>query len=459
MSNTPLYCIGESEENLTEGAQNPQDDIQRFSTGAGEAYGSLASGVSSFAINNNANPMNTSPKIDVTNVHGGQSQNNINKAPNNIVPTMNAEMSTMFKDFIISTQQDMMADIIASLTTTFRETLQVEATKIDRAQVQQSANLNQSPGDESQFRLSYRVPRAAQNEAPPNQNQNAFQRQNPNQPFINYQVPLPNIPNPPNCQNINRIPLDKWGFKFNGSNMSVEDFLFRVECKQINSNYTWHEVYNNLNNILADPVENWYWNFRKHNPRAEYESFKLALSERYPSKDNDVDLWRKLINRKQKAAESFDDFVDDVERIYYRMIERPSVIQLVNVIRDNVTPEISTYIGLSRTNSLAGIKLLARDAEKLVDKLNPNKYKFPRKNINEVATDSYCRDEEDHAFIEAFTPYNRDYKVYQCTKFSQKFRVNEKTKEEKRIYCYDCGKEGVTRNSCTVCQENRKASE
>lgn len=120
---------------------------------------------------------------------------------------------------------------------------------------------------------------------------------------------------------------------------------------------------------------------------------------------------------------------------------------------------ISTYIGLARTNSLAGIKHLAREAEKLVNKLSPNKNKFQKKSIQEVSTNEYCSNEDDHVFIEAFTSHKKDYKVYQCKRCSQKFRVNEQTQEEKRIYCYGCGKEGVIVSNCPTCTENRKASE
>lgn len=261
-------------------------------------------------------------------------------------------------------------------------------------------------------------------------------------------------------QNINRTPLDKWGFQFNGTNMSVEDFLFRIECKQSSSNYSWEEIYNNMNNILSEPAENWYWNFRKNHPRANYASFKIALSERYPSKDNDIDSWRKLINRKMRFGESFDDFVDDIERIFYRMEDHPTVSQLINVIRDNATPDISTYIGLAQTNSLAGIKHLGREAEKLVNKLNANKSKVFKKNLHEVSNTGSCDTDDDHIlFIEAFTSPRKEYKIFQCKRCKQKFRVNEETQEEKRVYCYGCGKEGVIRSNCSVCAENRKTSE
>lgn len=475
LSNTPLFGIDEQEENDLSSNSNlhesSHNEMQDFNSGAGEARGNIIPSI--------INPpifMETQVPTGASNNDRVQIQSNVrlNDVTGRTVSAMDPNMMSIVKEVIVNTQKDMMADIVANLTNTFRETLQLEAAKIvsqvgnNLSQPPHARPATSQPGDESCYRLEYREPRFYQNELH-SANDSRPQRPNRDQqpPVINQNGPPPNdqIPpqnnfNIPNYQiNNNRTPLDKWGFQFNGTNMSVEDFLFRVECKQMNSNYTWQEVYSNLNSVLSDPVESWYWNFRKNHPRADYNSFKLALSERYPSRDNDIDLWRKLINRRQRPGEAFDDFVDDVEKIYYKIEDRPTIPQLIDLIRGNVTPDISTYIGLARTNSLAGIKHLAREAEKLVDKLNPHKNRIMRKNVQEVSANDCCPNEDDHVFIEAFTPHKRDYKVYQCKRCSQKFRVNEETQEEKRIYGYGCGKEGVIVTNCPTCTENRGSSQ
>lgn len=494
LSNTPLYGVDEPD--LTKEVENlPFSEMANFCSGSGERLAdantyNLASGG---RLPPNAPYVETvendlSRGSNATRRETPHVQSNIPLGPGtNRASSLDPNMANLVKELVVNTQKEMMTDIISSLTSSFKETLKIETQKIVREVSENQNRTRNTSGESSSYRLEYREPRQNNNESNPgisdahshSQNRNHVNfrfpgsdhsqgnprgnvSQNPNenvqQPPLQgyYNIPPP-YGNVNHNQNANRVQLDKWGFQFNGSNMSVEDFFFRIECKQQNSNITWVEIYSNLNNLLSDPVETWYWTFRKNNPNADYDLFKLALSERYPSKDTDVDLWRKLINHKQSPGEAFDDFVDEIERIYYKMNDRPTLPQLISVIRDNVSSEISQYIGLARTNSLVGIKHLAREAEKLVEKLNPvqkNSRPF-RKNIHEVSTEETCPTADDHVFIEAFVAPKRDYKIFQCKKCSQKFRVNEETKEEKRIYCYRCGKEGVIVSNCPVCAENR----
>lgn len=517
LSNTPLYGF-EDPETETNMDDHPFAELRDFSTSgermSARSLENLASGILPpnapyvETVENNLNRNLGAPRKEPI-----QIQNNIpipNVEVNSRVnkPSVDANTMSLMRELIKDSQKEMMDE----LTNTFREALRVETQKIARQFSETSEkqrNVTNPPNytieEPPSYRLEYREPRQITNQTHPNQGHHGTSHSNPYQPplsnndFPSYnrsndrpsqrnQYNFPNAnsqpqqpeasagyhhPNagprelPPqpnngyNHHNVDRIQLDKWGFQFNGSNMSVDDFLFRIECKQATSTYTWHEVYCNLNNLLSDPAENWYWNFRKFNPNSDYNTFRLALTERYPSRDTDVDLWRKLINRKQQPDEAFDDFVDEVERIYYRMNDRPTEIQLISVIRDNVSSEISQYIGLARTNSLTGIKYIAREAEKLVEKLNTpaSKSKFFKKNVNEVTVPDSCPNEEDHVFVEAFTAPKREYRIFKCKKCSQKFRVNEETNEEKRVYCYGCGKEGVIISKCPTCSENRKNSE
>lgn len=519
LSNNHLPAIPETnEQDLSSESNNPKNnssEIQNFAIAGGME--NLAAGFDPNAVNNSQPPSRGSvsqpgaiPKV--TNTSNVQNQTAI--PPTNDGHLIDPAAMTVIKEVIANTQKHMMDDIISNLTNTFKETLQLEAAKI-ASQVRNNFNQppnnppvsSNRPGDESRYRLDYREDRYCHNQANFQSNSHTYSNPNSNpqaqqvpprnntfsQPIRNCpsashnpnggnyfqqpreQNPFANEPNfnhhaqqnfaqqphdyAPNYYNQNRLRIDKWGISFNGTNMAVEDFLFRVELKQNRSGCTWQEVYDNLNSILKDPVDSWYWDFRKKNPRADFDSFKCALSERYPTKDTDIDFWKKLINRKQKHGETFDDFVDDLERLYFKMEAPPTNAQFISVIRDNVIPEISTYIGLARPNTLIEMKYLAREAEKLVDKLKPNKSNFFKKNVNEVSDDDRCCNEDEHMFIEAFTTQKRDYKVFQCKKCSQKFRVNEETREEKRIYCYGCGKEGVVVTNCPVCLENKKASE
>lgn len=476
-TNTPLFGIEDETDgsNLTT-MPNPSD-LQNFNVGIGDANGrELASALEVIPEDEstefNDPRTSSSLRMDLPRRKAHSEE----KTHSHTTPSLDPITEHLVKEMILKAQQETMPDIIKNLTDVFRETLRVESQSIVRqittnntcADVSSNRNAAPSAGDQSQFRLHYRDPRVHENQsnsninfANPNhgRNNNRFQQPPFEQPPINRRNLYANVPNNLDYHH-QRIHLDKWGLQFDGSNMSVDDFIFRVECKQSTSNYSWAEIYNDFNNLLSGPAEHWYWVFRRNNPQADYTAFKLALAERYPSKDSDVDLWRKLINRKQKPGESFDDFVDNIERIYYRMAEQPTDQQLVNVIRDNLNSDISTHIGLNRTNSLVALKYIAREAEKLAAKLKPVAHnKSYSRYVSEVAESDCCDRQEDHIFLEAFTAQNKKYKIYKCKHCSKKFRVDEENDVEKELYCYSCGKEGYTKLNCPDCSGNQKKSE
>ena len=259
-----------------------------------------------------------------------------------------------------------------------------------------------------------------------------------------------------------KVQLDKWGISFDGKNMSIEDFLFRVDCKLANSTYTAEQVYNHFNNLLRGSAENWYWRFRRSNVNSDYATLKLTMLEHFRSCDNDVQIWAKLIGRHQKPGEKFDSFVEDMEELFYRMTSRPPINDLITVMRENVNYEISLAIGLNKTNSLINFKQWCREAEKLVNK---NKTSAPKKRfIEEVNAREYERHDEidGEANLEAlrtnfvkrdtsnFTCFNCDLKghgFYDCPL------------ETRNLFCYRCGEKNVTCVRCPKCSGKIHSSE
>lgn len=501
LSNTPLYGIDDPEPrdiDYTIMAQE-QLDINNFNTGNGdtnanEIVSTMDIATSSMPLRNNVNS-----NTGATRKQNSQIPSTFHLPPyleaasnhsmTNTLSGLDPATAHHVKELVINVQKETMAEMMKNLTDVFKETLRLETENILKgvtsnnnnnsnynshrrnSNVEISNNVNPfnipttnaRPGDRSIFRLGYREPRAHQNPSQHQPQNNAQpQHHQHNRSQVNSQNNSQNFHHQPYNYYPQRalVQLDKWGLTFNGTNMHVEDFLYRVELKQSSSNYTWAEIYDNFNTILTQPAEEFWWDFRKKYPQADYRSFKIALAERFPPKYSDIDLWRKLINRKQKSGESFDELVDDMERIYYQMVDPPTNQQLISVIRDNVSPDISAYIGLNRTDSIVALKYMAREAEKLVLKLHAGQRSKPfYRYVSEVSEPESCKNAEDHVFVEAFNCQRKEYKVFQCKRCSQKFRVDEESKEEKRIYCYGCGKDGVIKSNCPKCSENRVVSE
>lgn len=100
----------------------------------------------------------------------------------------------------------------------------------------------------------------------------------------------------------------KWGIKFDSRNMTVDDFLFRLERLRVCYQASWDEILLNFHHFVSGPVENWYWVYLKSNPTVTWMTLRLALLEQYRSLETDSELSRRLSDRHQQPSESFDDF-------------------------------------------------------------------------------------------------------------------------------------------------------
>ncbi|KAI8118538.1 hypothetical protein CVS40_9881 [Lucilia cuprina] len=63
-----------------------------------------------------------------------------------------------------------------------------------------------------------------------------------------------------NYSQINRNHLEKWGFKFDGTNKSftVEDFVFRVEVLKNDYNCPWDMVMNGFHHLVTGAASTWF---------------------------------------------------------------------------------------------------------------------------------------------------------------------------------------------------------
>lgn len=125
-----------------------------------------------------------------------------------------------------------------------------------------------------------------------NENADEFLRQLNN---LSLNDPSSTIAGPTRLSTGHRIQnFHKWGIKFDSRNMSVDDFLFRLERLKVCYNASWDEILLNFHHFVSGPVENWYWVYLKSNPAVTWMTLRLALVEQYRSLETDSELSRKL---------------------------------------------------------------------------------------------------------------------------------------------------------------------
>lgn len=76
-----------------------------------------------------------------------------------------------------------------------------------------------------------------------------------------------------------KVRLEDWGFvfegKMDGSEMTVDNFLFRVEIMRDASDYSNEDVFNFFSKITRGRAQSYYWQFRNTNRESNWEEFEI----------------------------------------------------------------------------------------------------------------------------------------------------------------------------------------
>lgn len=319
----------------------------------------------------------------------------------------------------------------------------------------------QNQNDDGNRRGQYRYSFPASNQGP-NYNNQRGSRASLNVPQHQGYNPNNHRANSPVNHNVGveKVKLYEWGFKYDGSDkLTVEDFLFRVQMAQQSSPYSWDQVYNYFHQILDGTMVNWYWQYRKQNCRGNFTMMKARLLEEYGSKDTDIDVWKAMMKRTQRAGENFMNFYRDMDDLHSRLSARKSDKEMIDLLKCNVRDELALAVAPFKTNSLSEFRNLCRDVDDVILRRNlaaQNRGTF-RRTVHEISQDHEDEDGEVEAFNTSRNFKKRDQSQYVCFNCEEKGHGFRDCPSEKRfLFCYRCGEKNVTSPNCPVCQENRK---
>lgn len=273
-----------------------------------------------------------------------------------------------------------------------------------------------------------------------------------------------------NCEDVK---LYKWGIKYDGISMPVDYFFSVIEMKQPSYPYSFDQIFQHFDQLLTGKAQTFYFQFRLTNPRANYNFLKLAMEEQYGSLDTETDIWKKILLRRQKFGETFDDFYESIKELRLRLKDPRTSVEIISLLRDNVLHEISLALVSFSSNSLSAFVQKCRETDKLIKRNYSFKQKSGRPHVNEVVVEDV---EEQVVDLEAFQSYSRNRfnnppqnNAFNKTKEKREFRCYNcdatdhgwfKCPEKTRIlFCYECGEKETNTVECPRCSENRKRSE
>lgn len=443
-------------------------DMTEFSSGSGQAFFNLNS------VNVAQNPRDTSKKTPSQNEERGARGEDVRRPqlPNMqaMVTEITASVQRDTMKLIEQTQRESMQamkkDLEASILGLFQSlninntqgqpNLSIPPPNVNNTHRNGASNSNWRPNPD--YELRYRPTGNDQGNTLNGRNSvgsgsMSYQRNNPATNDRNYVVPN------------DKVNMENWGIKYDGSNMTFESFIFRVESMKQASGYSSKQVFDNFHKLLTgENLISWYWGYRQGNLSATYEDFKIALNQEWGSRETDIEIWRKMLARRQRPNESFDKFWEDMRAMIYRLKYNPDPSDVMGLIRGNVLPEIELSLVADKTASLPDFIKACRVADDVLKKSTTIYGSKPfgfRKNVNEIEFEQEAVVDElkrNHRMIpqNSSNPVENSQDAFKnCWNCNEEHRFRDCIYEIKGIFCFRCGRRGVIAPKCR-CQENRQ---
>ena len=186
--------------------------------------------------------------------------------------------------------------------------------------------------------------------------------------------------------NFRRVNVQKWEVKFDGSPKSipVESFIFRVESQQRKYNLSDEDLLADFHYLLSGAAATWYWQYLEENDSdsmlLSYQDLKSELRNQFKNKRKDPEILRLIMDRKQLAHETFDEFYSDVRALFLQMSNRLTDQDKLGIVRPNIKDKVANLIFSSSINSIRELREECRRAE---IHLEAREVRF-RKNVSEI---------------------------------------------------------------------------
>lgn len=290
-------------------------------------------------------------------------------------------------------------------------------------------------------------------------NQNFNQQRHFAQAAWNFPPPLhqppPTIPHPLNSFHT-ELPrrIDKWGVKYDGTSKTctVEDFVFRVETLQRDFGCTDEEVLRSFHHLLCGTALDWFWNHRRLYNVSKWDDLKQELISQFHRYESDFDIQRKILDRRQTANETFDDFCNAVLSLRNQQQTPISEQNLVEILKSNLKPAMSQLLFSVNVSSLASFRKEGRRAENLLVSQRHFNTRYPVRQINEIGIGEHSTD------VVEVDGLNTDRKLVCWNCRAEGHTFLDCAEEQRRLFCYRCGMEGVVTPRCSNCQGNRRVN-
>lgn len=276
--------------------------------------------------------------------------------------------------------------------------------------------------------------------------------------------------------------LSKWTVRFGGGvkDLAVDEFFFRVENLATADNVHADSLVLGLHCLLTGNASDFYWVQRRKYPNHTWGVLKRSMIAHFARQETDLEIRKLIMDRHQGFKEEFGEFSLAVECLAARMIRPMGDQELMEILRQNMSPKLQTCLLMYPTLNVDSLKAACRKFERLwatqseASKDRRITSRMAELGFNEtpqveaVSGPNYGQmnvagsnrgygefqepvDYNVAALAHARQIPNRcEYMVcWNCDDIGHSF--GDCTSPDRRVFCYGCGTKNAYKPSCTKC--------
>lgn len=244
-----------------------------------------------------------------------------------------------------------------------------------------------------------------------------------------------------------QTPVHQWNVYFSGDkhSLSVNAFIERVEEFRIARGLSEDELKNSIIELLKGSALTWYRSIR---PQVQtWSDFVKFLRRDFLPFDYETDLWAEIRARNQGPNERISEFFACMLNLFYRLPRSPTEHEKLTIFRRNLLPYYIHALSLYEFHTVDELLQTCKKLEASRDLAT--KGCKPNQRVNLLEPDL------------AYVRHNQEGRVNSSENVSSCWNCKEPghsfsrcQKPKSRTFCFRCGKDGVTKYTCSCNRKN-----
>lgn len=246
--------------------------------------------------------------------------------------------------------------------------------------------------------------------------------------------------------------MRNWRLTFTRSSngMAIREFIYRVNIMTTNTLRGNFDLMCKYVHLLFDgKALQWFWRYHRQNDSIEWVQLSSSLKREYKDFDSDFDIKEDIRRRRQRFNESFEEFHDAILVLTDKLSSPMSDEELCETMIRNLKSEIRHELLHLDISHVADLRKAVRKHEKFMREFHGGN---KNRNLREKAQVAQI---EEGSFVDTDDMDDGDacelLKVTKCWNCDEEGHSYKDCSEEKKVFCYGCGRKNTYRPNCPNC--------